>query len=113
MKDLEINISMLFNLVLAGNNVFSCLFLSFLIIDLNFLIIAVVARVFIPTVKLAIPAGITTEEAKGEMEIHPATVEAKISNCLISLKTVQIFLDFLLINSFCFISSLFRLYFLI
>ena len=70
MEDLEINISMLFNLVLAGNNVFSCLFLFFLLIDLNFLIIAVLARVFIPTVKLAIPAGITAEEAKEEMEIH-------------------------------------------
>ena len=68
MEDLEINLSMLFNLVLAGNNVFLCLFLFFLIMDLNFLIIAVVARIFIPTVKLAIPTGITTEEAKGQME---------------------------------------------
>ena len=68
MEDLEINLTMLFNLVLAGNNVFLCLFLFFLIMDLKFLIIAVVARIFIPTVKLAIPTGITTEEAKGQME---------------------------------------------
>ena len=68
MEDLEINLTMLFNLVLAGNNVFLCLFLFFLIMDLNFLIIAVVARIFIPTVKLAIPTGITTEEATGQME---------------------------------------------
>ena len=68
MEDLEINLSMLFNLALAGNNVFLFLFLFFLIMDLNFLIIAVVARIFIPTVKLAIPTGITTEEAKGQME---------------------------------------------
>ena len=48
--------------------------LFFLIIDLYFLIIAVIAQIFITTTELAISTRITTKEAKSEMETHSATV---------------------------------------
>ena len=56
-------------------------FLFFLIIDLYFLIPAVIAQIFNPTAELVIPIG--TKEAKAEMETHPVIVEAKIRKCAI------------------------------
>ena len=44
-KALEIKTSMLFNLNLANNTILSCFFFFFLIIDLYFLIPAVIAQV--------------------------------------------------------------------
>ena len=41
----------------------------------------VIIQVFIVAAELAIPTGISTKEAKAEMETHPVTVEAKISKC--------------------------------
>ena len=55
------------------------LFFFFLIIDLYFLIIAVIGEVFIATAKPTIVSGIATKEAKAEMETHPASVGVKIS----------------------------------
>ena len=55
----------------------------FLIIDLYFLITAVIAHICIPTAELAIPTGIPTKEEKAEMETHPVTVAAKITKCAI------------------------------
>ena len=59
------------------------LLIFFIIIDLYFLIAAVIAQIFNPIAELVILIGIQTKEAKAEFEIHPVIVEAKISNFLI------------------------------
>ena len=69
---------MLFYLDFAKNTISSCFFLFFLIIDLYFLIPAVITQFFNPIVELAIPIGITTKEAKAEMETNPVIVEITI-----------------------------------
>ena len=69
---------MLFNLDFANNTALSCFFFFFLIINLYFLISAVIARVFDRIVGLVIPIRIPIKEAKGEMETYPVIVEAKI-----------------------------------
>ena len=58
-------------------------FVIFLIIDLYFLITAVIAQVFILAVELAIPTGILIKAANAKMETCPVTVETKISKCSI------------------------------
>ena len=63
-----------FNLDFADNTILSCFFFFFLIIDVYFLIPAVLTQVFNPTVELVNPIGIPTKEAKAEMETH-------LSNC--------------------------------
>ena len=68
---------MIFNLFFVNNIILSWFLLLFLIIDLRFLIPAVIAQIFNPTAELAIPAGILAKEAKAEIEIHPVTVEVK------------------------------------
>ena len=55
----------------------------FWIIDLYFLIALFVAQIFNPIVELAIPIGISTNEAKSEMETHPVIVDIAISECSI------------------------------
>ena len=62
---------MLLNLVCANVANLSSFFLFLVIINLYFLIHAVIAQ------------RIWTEEAKGEIELHPVTVEAKVRECLI------------------------------
>ena len=74
---------MLFSLDFANNTILSSFFLFFLIIDLYFLIAAVVAQIFNPIAEIIIPIGISTKEAKSEIEIHPVIVEAKIRKCSI------------------------------
>ena len=74
---------MLFNLYFAKNTFLSCFFFFYLIIDLYFLIPAVITQIFNPIAELLIPIGIPTKEAKAEMETHPVTVEIKISKCSI------------------------------
>ena len=80
-RDLEINAFVLFNLDFASDTILSCSF--FLIIDLYFLISAVIAQIFNPIAELVIPIGIPIKEAKAEMETHPVIVEAKIRKCSI------------------------------
>ena len=70
---------MLFNLDFANNAILSCVFFFFLIIDLYFLIPAVIPQIFVPTAELVIPAGMVTNEANAEIEMEPATVETNIS----------------------------------
>ena len=70
---------MVLNLVFASNIILSSFFFFFLIIDLHFLIPAVIAETFIVVAELAIPTGISTKEAKAEIETHPITVEVRIS----------------------------------
>ena len=60
---------MVFNLVFASNTVLLCFFFFFLIIELYFLIPAVIVQIFNPTEELAILIGIPTKEAKAEIEI--------------------------------------------
>ena len=74
---------MLFNLDFVNNTIFSCFFFFCLIIDLQFLIPAVVAEIFNSVAELVISVGITSKEAKKEMKIDSVTAEAKIRNCLI------------------------------
>ena len=70
---------MLFNLDFAENTILLCFFFLFLIIDLYFLTPAVIAQTFNPIAKLVITTGISTKEAKAEMETHPVIVEPKIT----------------------------------
>ena len=58
---------MLFNLDFANNTILSCFFF-FLIIDLYFLIPAVIAQSYNPIAELVIPIEILTKEAKVEIE---------------------------------------------
>ena len=55
----------------------------FLIIDLYFLIAAVITNIFNPIVQFASAIVIPTKEAKVEMETHPLIVEITISECSI------------------------------
>ena len=84
-KTLKINNSNVFDVCNKCNNttllkiLFYHAFFFFLIIDLYFLITAVIGEVFIATAKPTIVSGIATKEAKAEMETHPASVGVKIS----------------------------------
>ena len=77
-KAFKIKTSMLFNLDFASNTIWSCFFFFFLIIDLQFLILAVIAQIFNPIAELVIPIAISNKKAKIEIEIHPVIAEAKI-----------------------------------
>ena len=63
-RDLEINTSILFNLDFANNAILSCFFFFFLIIDLYFLISAVIAQIINPVAELVITVGIPVKEAE-------------------------------------------------
>ena len=58
------------------------LFLIF-IIDLKFLILAALAKIFNFITELIIPIEISSKEAKAEIEIHPVIAKAKIRECSI------------------------------
>ena len=79
-------------------------FFLFSINDLNFLILVVTVQIFNPIAALVIPTGIPSKEAKGEIEIHPLTTEAKHRKRSIQFRVLQTFLCFLLIDSCCSIS---------
>ena len=72
---------MLLKLDFANNTILSCFFFFFLIIDLYFLIAAVITQMVNPIVELVIPIGIPTKEAKEKMKTHPVTVETNKSKC--------------------------------
>ena len=57
------------------------LFLFFLIIDLNYLIPAVIAQIFNAIAELVIPTGTQYNEANAEVATEPVTAEAKASKC--------------------------------
>ena len=82
-KVLEIKTSILFNLDFANNTILSIFFFFFLIINLYFLIPAVIAQIFNRIMELITPIGIPTKETKAEMETHLVTVEPKITKCSI------------------------------
>ena len=58
------------------------LFFFFIIIDLYFLIPAVISQIFNPIAELAISIGMPIKEEKAEMKTHPVIVEAKIRKYL-------------------------------
>ena len=70
-----------FNLSFANNTILSCIFFVFFIIDLHFLIPAVITQIFIPTVELVIPARTQTNEANAEIESQLVILEGNISKC--------------------------------
>ena len=84
MKAVEIETSIVF----ANNTILSCSFLFFLIIDLYFLILAVITQIFNPTAKVAIPTEIPSKTAKAKIETYTATIEIKINRCF---KIIQSF----------------------
>ena len=61
---------MWFNLDFANNTILSCYFFFFLIINLYFLIPAVITKIFNPIAELVILIGIPSKEVKTEIEIH-------------------------------------------
>ena len=73
---------MLLNLDSANNTISSGFFSFFLIIDLYVLIPAAIAQIFNPIAELVIPIGMSSKEAKAEIEIHPVIAEAKIRKYL-------------------------------
>ena len=66
---------MLFNLDFTNSTILSCFFLFLLIIDLYFLIPAVITQVLNSVPELVIAIRIPTKEAKAEIEVHPLIVE--------------------------------------
>ena len=69
-------------------------FLFFYITDLYFLILVVITQIFDPIAELMIPIGIPAKEEKEEMEIHPVTIDIKISKCLIYFNLYKHFYAF-------------------
>ena len=72
---LEITISMVFHLVFANNNILSCFYLFFLIIDVYLLVPAVVTKILNPN---SILIGLPTKEAEAKIETQPVTAETKM-----------------------------------
>ena len=60
----------------------------FFIIDLYFLIPTANAQAFNPIAEVIIPIGISSKEAKEEIEIHPVITEARIRKCSIQFRVV-------------------------
>ena len=69
---------MLFNLDFPSNTILLYFFCFFLIIDLYFLIATVIIQIFNPIAELVISIGISTKEAKAEMETYLVVVEPQI-----------------------------------
>ena len=75
---------MLFNLDFASNTIFTILsyfFFFFLIIDLYFLVPAVIEQFFNPIAELVVPTETPTKETDAEMETHQVIEELKITKC--------------------------------
>ena len=70
-KALDIKTSIIFHFGFPNSTILSCFFLFFVIIDLYFLILAVIAQIFNPISELVIPIGIPMKEAKAETETDP------------------------------------------
>ena len=77
---------MLFNLDFANNTILSCFVFFYLIIDLYFLIPAVIAQIFNPIGEHVIPIEIPCKKTITETEIHLVVVEAKIKSVQYSLE---------------------------
>ena len=86
--------------LLCSLNYFIVFLFSFLIVDLYFLIVEIIANIFNHIVEIIISFDISIKEAKPEIEIHTVSVKNKLRKCSISFKVVQTFL-FLLLNNSC------------
>ena len=80
-KALEDRTFIEFILFFPDNTILSCFFFFYLIIELYFLITAVIAQIFIPTAEPLIPTGIAINEAHAEIVRQPVTVDTKIRKC--------------------------------
>ena len=81
------------------------IFLFFLIINLSFLVPAVIAQNFNPTSELVTSIGMPINEANAEIETQPLTVETETKkNAENNSKPYTLFYAFHLLNH-CFISS--------
>ena len=78
---MEIETSVLFIFNSANNTILSRFFFFFLIIELCFLIAAVIAQIFNLIAEMVIPIGTPNKQAKTEIEIHPVLVRPKIRKC--------------------------------
>ena len=72
---------MVFHLVFANKTILSCFPHFFLIIDIYFLISAVIAQTFIHTDELVITKETPNNEANAEIETQPLTAETKTRKC--------------------------------
>ena len=79
--------------------------LFFLIIDLSFLVPAVIAQNVNPTSELLTSIEMPTNEVNAEIETQPLTVETETKKCRKQFRAIHSFLCFSLIKSLCFISS--------
>ena len=59
---------MVFNLFFPNNTILSCFFFFFLVIDLYFLVPAVIVQIFDPTAGLVVSAGTHSNEANAEIQ---------------------------------------------
>ena len=57
-----------FNLSFPHNTILSCFFFFFIIIQLYFLILAMIAQIFNPTAEVVLPTGAQTNEVNAEIE---------------------------------------------
>ena len=80
-KALEINASILFSFDFDNNTILSCFFFFFLIIDLYFLIPAVIAQIFNTIAEFVIPIRTQIKEAKAKIEVYTVVVGAYIGMC--------------------------------
>ena len=101
---------MLFNLDFANNTVLSCFvffcyYLFIIIINLCFLIPAVIAKISNHIAEVEIRIEISSKKAKAEIEMHAVTSTTKINKVFNIFSVAQIFEGFLLISSFCSNSS--------
>ena len=80
-KDLKFKTSIVSNLNFPNSTILSCFLFFSLIIDLHFLISAVIARIFNLTAERVMGTGSQTNEANAEIETWLVNVEAKTRNC--------------------------------
>ena len=85
----EIKTLTVFNLFFANNSIWSSYFFSSLILDLHFLIPAVIAKFSNPTVRLAVAKKMSVHKARTEIETQLLIAETKISDCSIQFEIVQ------------------------
>ena len=72
-KALEVRPSIVFDLPFRSTNTLSCFFFFFFIIDLYFLILAMIEKNFIPTAELVISAETQNNESNAEIKTQPAS----------------------------------------
>ena len=75
---IKINSSWLIYQLVKALEILPCFFFFLLIIDLYFLIAALITEIFNPTAEIIICTIIITKEAKAEIETNPVIAEAKI-----------------------------------